>query len=51
MKLVIASKRQDRKTGIIACFDADSRCDPNYFVAIEAAFENCSKMAGSQHTF
>lgn len=27
------------KNGIIACFDADSRCDPNYFKALENHFE------------
>ncbi|MDV7389769.1 hypothetical protein RZS08_00385, partial [Arthrospira platensis SPKY1] len=26
--------------GIIACFDADSRCDANYFVELEAFFRD-----------
>ena len=27
------------KKGIIACFDADSRCEPNYFTALEKHFK------------
>ncbi len=28
----------NRPDGVIACFDADSRCDPNYLVEIESLF-------------
>ena len=31
------------RNGIISCFDADSKCEQNYFKAIEAHFKNNSK--------
>lgn len=33
-------ERARNPEGIIACFDADSRCDPNYFRAIERHFKD-----------
>lgn len=33
------------KRGIIVCFDADSRCDQNYFLALEAHFKQHPKSA------
>lgn len=35
-----------QRDGIIVCFDADSKCDPNYFVAIENHFEQHPKTPG-----
>ncbi|MEQ8240780.1 MAG: glycosyltransferase family A protein [Cyclobacteriaceae bacterium] len=32
--------------GIIACFDADSTCEPNYFQAIKGYFQNTKKELG-----
>ena len=36
-------ERIRRRRGIIVCFDADSRCDPNYFVEIEKYFQKYPK--------
>lgn len=39
-----------RPDGVIACFDADSRCDPNYLVEIESLFRRDeSAQASSIH--
>jgi len=35
-----------KKDGIIVCFDADSKCDPNYLVEIEKHFVNSPKTPG-----
>lgn len=34
----------ENEKGILCCFDADSQCDPNYLLAIEAHFEQFSKI-------
>lgn len=40
---VFRYERVRNKKGIIACFDADSRCDPNYLVALETHFQQQPK--------
>jgi len=37
---------QVNRDGIIVCFDADSKCDPNYFIEIEKHFEHHPKSPG-----
>lgn len=41
----------NNSNGIIACFDADSVCDDNYFVEIEKHFDSYSKSIGANVYF
>lgn len=46
MDEAVARFDQLNTDGIIACFDADSTCDPNYFVALEQHFRQHPKTPG-----
>lgn len=41
---VFRLEKSRNKKGVIVCFDADSKCDKNYFIEIEKHFQNNPKM-------
>ncbi|MFK8046386.1 MAG: glycosyltransferase family 2 protein [Crocinitomicaceae bacterium] len=51
MDEAVARFEINENDGLIVCFDADSTCDSNYFIAIENHFKKHSKSAGAAIKF